>query len=389
MNALWRAGARFAPVLTWSVLALLGATASAAHAEDGVTAREIVLGQSLGLSGPLAELAPDIVNGAQAYFKAVNDKGGVWGRTLRIVTADDGYQPANTVKTVNQMIVNDRVFALFNLTGTANVAAILPMLEKEASPVPLIAPFTGAELIRNPAIPHVFNVRASYADEGEKLVQHLTTVGVQRIAVLWLNNGFGKDGLAGIEKALAKRNMKLYAQAPVQPDASDVSKAAATLHDTRPEVVIMITTGVATVSFIKTYNTLRKGMRFYTLSVMGTQSTVRALGPDGVGVVVASVVPFPWSNSTPVAKEYRAAMHKAGFDNISFLGFEAYLNAKVLVEGLRRAGKDLTRARFVAALEGMAPYNLGGFDVSFSKTSRQGTRFVELTYIGPNGKFTR
>ena len=151
----------------------------------------------------------------------------------------------------------------------------------------------------------------------------------------------------------------------------------------------MITTGVATVSFIKGYNKVRQGMRFYTLSVMGNQATLRALGPDGVGVVVTSVVPFPWSEGSPLAREYRAAMHKAGFDNLSFLGFESYINAKVLVEGLRRTGRDLTRAKFIAAMEHMKQLKLGGFEVGFSKESHQGSRFVELTLIGPGQKFTK
>ncbi|MEP6826067.1 MAG: ABC transporter substrate-binding protein, partial [Ramlibacter sp.] len=223
----------------------------------------------------------------------------------------------------------------------------------------------------------------------EKMVQHLTTLGIQRISVVYLDNGFGKDGMAGLEKAMQRRSLKLYSSAAVQPDASDVDKAVNALQDTRPEVIIMLTTGRATVEFIKKYNAVRKGMRFYTLSVMGAQPTLRALGADGVGVVVTSVVPFPWNQSNPAAKEYRSAMEKAGYSNLSFIGFEAYLNAKAMTEGLRRAGKDLTRARFVAALEGMKRVNLGGFEVGFDKDSRQGSRFVELTIIGPNEKFTK
>lgn len=374
------------------LLSLIGLAAALAwtgvHAENGVTDKEIVLGQSLGLTGPLAQLAPDIVNGSKAYFDVVNAQGGIFGRQIRVVTLDDAYQPANTVKTVRQLVEDDRVFALFNLTGTANVAGILPMLEKEKPPVPLFAPFTGADAVRGPAN-HVFHIRASYADETEKMVQHLSTVGIKRIAVLWLNNGFGKDGLAGVERALQKRGLALYANAAIQPDASDVDKAVAALHDTRPEVIIMITTGVPTISFIKAYNKVRKGMGFYTLSVMGTQSTLRALGPDGIGVVVTSVVPFPWSQSLPLAKDYRSAMQKAGYDNLSFLGFESYINARVLVEGIRRAGRNLTRPKFVSAMEEMKRLDLGGFDVGFSKESHVGSRFVELTIIGPGEKFTK
>ncbi len=184
-----------------------------------------------------------------------------------------------------------------------------------------------------------------------------------------------------------KRSLTIHAKAAVRPDAADVDKAVAALRQARPEVIIMVTTGKATVDFVKKYNALGKGMRFYALSVMGAQSTLRALGADGIGVVVTSAVPFPWSQSSPVATEYRAAMKRAGFNNLSFMGFEAYLNAKLMTEGLLRAGRALTRARFVSALETMGRVDLGGFDVGFSRTSHQGSRFVDLTIIGSNERF--
>lgn len=368
---------------------LMGVYAPLARAETGVTSREVVIGQSLDLSGPLTALAPDIVNATNAYVDAVNVQGGVHGRRIRIVTQDDGYVPDNTVRNVRRMIEEDPVFAFMNLTGTANVAAALPLLAQQHPPVPLVAPFTGAGLVRHPALAHVFNLRASYADETEKLVQHLSTLGIQRIGVLWSHNEFGKDGLAGVQKAMQKRHQQVYAQASIEANGSDADRAVAALHDARPEVIIMITAGKPTVDFIKAYNRVRKGMRFYTLSVMGTQSTLRALGADGVGVVVTSVVPFPWSATHAAAREYRSVMALAGHSNLSFLGFESYLNARLVVEGLRRAGKDLTRARFIAALESMKKVDLGGFDVGFSPESHQGSRFVDLTIIGPGEKFIK
>lgn len=370
-------------------LAVCVGLCGARAAEPGVTDTEILLGQPAALTGPLAELAPDIVNGSKVYFDSVNEKGGVYGRKIRILTMDDGYVVANTVKVVSHMIEKEPVFALMNMTGTSNVAAILPLLEKENPPLPLVAPFTGADLMRYPPINHVFNIRASYGDETEKMVQHLTTLGAQRIAVLWSNNGFGKDGLAGVRKALEKRGMQVYADAPIEQNASDTDKAVAALYDKRPEAIIMITAGAPTVSFIKSYNKVRKGMHFYTLSVMGTQATLRALGADGVGVVVSTVVPFPWDFTHPLAREYRAAMQKAGYTNLSFLGMKSYINARVLVEGLRLAGKDLNRTKFVAALAGMKRLDLGGFAVGFSKDSRQGSRFVGLTMVSPGEKFTK
>ncbi len=379
--------ARVFVVLVGLLICLLAFTAKAS--EIGVSDQEIVLGQSLGITGPLAQIAPDIVNGGKAYFDAINSTGGIYGRKIRSVVLDDGYDPARTLKTARQLIEDDKAFALYNFTGTANVAAILPMLANEAQPVPLVGPLTGADGIRNPRMDNVFHVRASYEDELEKLVEHLTTVGIKRLGVLWINNGMGKDGMAGIEKAMKKHGVTSYASVSIQPDGSDAEKAIASLRETQPAAIIMITTGTATVSFIKGFNKVQKGMRFYALSVMGTQSALKALGPDGIGVVVTTVVPFPWSNRNALAKEYQSAMRKAGYDNLSFLGFEAYINAKVIAEAIRRAGKDLTRAKFNSSMESMRDLNLGGFHLSFNKNQHQGSRFVELAIIRDGERFTK
>src|SRR3990167_1590672 len=207
----------YARLLLAGVALALGLALPAAHAtEAGVTDTEVLIGQPSPLTGPLADLAPDILNATKAYFDGVNEKGGVHGRKLRMLVIDDGYVVDNTVKVVKHMLDKEPVFALMNMTGTSNVAAVLPLVEKANPPLPLIAPFTGADLMRLPPINHVFNIRASYGDETEKIVQHLTTLGTKRIAVLWSNNGFGKDGLAGVEKALEKRGMKVYANAPIE-----------------------------------------------------------------------------------------------------------------------------------------------------------------------------
>jgi len=383
MNKLTRLGV----VLVGLILCAFALVAKAS--ETGVSDQEIVLGQSIGITGPLAQMAPDIVNGGKVYFDAINASGGINGRKIRTVVLDDGYDPAQTLKTVRQLIDGDKVFALFSLTGTANVAGVLPMLASEAQPVPLVGPITGADGVRNPKMGNVFHVRASYENELEKLVQHLSTVGIKRIGVLWINNGMGKDGMTGIEKAMKKRGIQSYTSASIQPDGSDAEKAIATLREKEPEAIIMITTGTATVSFIKGFNKVQKGMRFYALSVMGTSSALHALGPDGVGVVVTSVVPFPWSSSNPLAKEYQAAMRRAGYDNLSFLGFEAYINAKVATEAIRRAGKDLTRAKLISSMESMKGLDLGGFHVNYGKEQHQGSHFVELTIVRSGERFTK
>lgn len=356
-------------------------------AAGGVSEREIVLGQIIDLTGPLARVTPDIVNAAQAWFDGVNRQGGLHGRAVRLVTLDDGYVPANSVKAVRKMIDEVQAFALLNMTGTGNVTAVQPLLDKAG--LPLFGPITGAENLRTPTGAAIFHLRASYADEIEKIVAHLDTLRQRRIAMVYLDNGFGQDGLASMQKALARRGMRLHAQASMRPDASDADVAVQMLHESRPDAVVLVTTGKATVDFVQRYNAVGRGMRFYALSVMGSQATVQALGPDGVGMVVTSVVPLPWSRSVVAAQEYRAAMQRSGFGNLSFGGFEAFLNAKAMTEGLRRAGRELTVARFIQALESMGKVDLGGFEIGFAKGSREGSRFVELTYIGRDGRFMR
>jgi branched-chain amino acid transport system substrate-binding protein len=289
------------------------------------------------------------------------------------------------------MTSTEPVFALLNMTGTSNVVAALPLLAQQNPPLPLVAPFTGAQAFRSPVISHLFNIRASYADETEKIVQHLVTLGTRRIAVVWSNNGLGKDGLAGVQKAMEKRGLKIHTNVSIEQNASDTDKAVSVLYASDPQVVVMIAAGSPTVSFIKAYNKQRKGMKFYTLSVMGTQATLRSLGTDGVGVVVSTVVPFPWDVTHALAKEYRGAMDKSGFaKNVSFLGFESYINAKVFVEGLRIAGRGLTRPKFVSALASIKNMDLnGGFRVDFSGGSRQGSQYVGLVLIGSGEKFTK
>ena len=361
--------------------------AARAASAAGVSDTEIVLAQVMDLTGPLAGLTADIANAAKAWFDKVNQSGGINGRSVRLITADDGYVVANTVKVVNDLIEKEKVFAFFNMTGTSNVAAILPRLDQETPPVPIVGMFTGAQELRAPLRRNVFHLRASYADETSRLIEHLDTIGLKRISVLYLDNGFGKDGLAGTEEAMAKHGIKPVAVVPVKQDASDVANAVTTLGAVQQDAIILISAGRVTRDFIKQFSARRTGAQFYCLSVMGAQATVHALGSDGVGVVVVSVVPFPWSRANAVASEYRRLMQAAGHSEVSFAGLESFLNAKVVTEVLRRAGRDLTRTRFIESLEGMDRFDLGGVAVGFNRSQHVGSRFVDLTIIGTDRKF--
>ena len=376
---------QFAPIIFFMILSLFPSWPKAM--EVGVNDTEIVIGQSLGMSGPLAELGTEIANGSRAYFDSLNERGGIHGRKIRLITLDDGYVPANSMKNAERLLEQERVFALLNFMGTPNNQAVLPLVEKTG--VPFFSPLTGADAVRYPFRRNVFNVRAGYRDEIEKLVRHLHTIGVSRISAVIQANSFGKEGLAAVESAMEARGSKLRSVASIRTDASDASDAASQTFQANPSAVILITAGRATNELIKAYGRLTKGVQFYTLSVMGAQSNIKALGKDGVGTVVAAVVPFPWSHASPLAKEYRAAMEKIGVQEYSFVSFESYINARVLAEALRRSGKDLTREKLIGVAENMAGINLGELEINFSKDSRQGSRYVDLTIIGANQKFIR
>lgn len=359
----------------------------AAHAETGISSDEILLGQSTPLSGPLAELGQDLSTAAKAYFDYVNLQGGINGRKIRLLTLDDGYSTDKVQENARTLIEKDKVFALFNVFGTPGNSAILPLIARAG--IPSIAPYTGSEAVRKPLNPLVFNIRAGYADETETIINHLGVRGISKVAVVYQNNAFGKDGLDSVVQALSRRQLKIHASAAIESDASNAEQAARTLAQSEPKAILMVTAGKPSAAFIKAYDKLAPGMQFFALSVMGSAASVEALGKEGAGVVVSQVMPFPFSATSDIVREYQQVMSKMGIKTWSFASIEGFINAKVTVEGLKHAGRDLSRDKFVAALEGMGKVNHGGYVVNFSKTNHQGSPYVELTVITKNGRFLR
>jgi ABC-type branched-subunit amino acid transport system substrate-binding protein len=366
-------------VVVWLGVALGG------HAETGVTDKEIVVGQFAAFSGPAAQLGQRLNAGIQAYFKAVNDQGGVNGRTLRLVTRDDGYEPDRAVAAVKGLIEQDQVFALVGAVGTPTGLAAVPVLT--AAKVPLVGLFTGAQSLREPLNRYVFHVRASYFDETERIVQHLTTLGVRRIAVFYQNDAYGKAGLEGVTRALEKRQLKPVAAATVERNSVDVAAALQGILPAQPEAVVQISAYKSCAEFIKQARARGYGGQFFNVSFVGSKALADELGPTGMGVVISQVVPFPYIPSLPVVREYQQRMKEAGQTELDFSSMEGYLIAKVFVEGLKRAGRNLTREGLITALESMKDVNLGGFEISYSPRDHSGSRYTDLTIIGRDGRF--
>jgi ABC-type branched-subunit amino acid transport system substrate-binding protein len=367
-----------------SLLALAALIASPAFAQ-GVTATTITIGQSTPLSGANAELGQDIRNGALAYFKKVNDAGGVNGRKIELVSLDDG----NVVQRAGentQKLVDQGVFALFGYASATLSRPALPIVEKNK--VPFMHPFTGADPMRV-FDKHVYNVRASYADELEKIVDHFAPLGVKRFAIVYYDDVVGRENLTAVDRALKKRNYETVSKAAFKDRVKpDIEAGVKEVAKGQPDVIILTTLYKTTADFIKLAQKEGLGAQMASNSFPGASPLAKELGKDGPGVVVATVVP-PFSKGTvPIVAEYRAAMEKfSGKKEFSFTSLESYIGAKVMVEGMKRAGPKLTREGYMHALDGMSSYDVGGYIVGFGPTNHNGSSFVELTVISRDGQF--
>jgi len=366
--------------------ALSGAGMLAAAAEDGVTDTTILIGQTVGLTGTVAGPVKEMNEGAEAYFKQVNKQGGIHGRKIEMRVLDDKFDPALTRANAETLIRKERVFALFQGRGTPHTQGILPLLE--GNNVPLIAPSTGAAIFHQPAPRMLFNIRAKYQDEVVRAVEHFTTIGIKAIGILHVDDAFGQDGLEGFMKAMEARKLKPAAVLKFARVNPDNKAAAAEVVKANPAALIVVSSAKNTIDVIKAIRAAGSQTQIMTLSNNSSQAFVKELGPAGTGVIVSQVTPAPHLISTQLGQEFNAAA-KASGATVSYAAMEGYVNAKVLVEGLRRAGPRLTREGFVRAMETMQRVDLGGLMVTYGPGDHTGSEFVELTMIGKDGRFIR
>jgi len=343
---------------------------------------ELVLGQSAPLSGPSAMLGSEYREGALAYFAEMNRQGGVHGKRLRLLSLDDRYEPPLTLRNTKQLIERDKVFALFGYVGTPTVKAVLPLIEKQK--IPLIAPLTGAQLLRQPHRPMVFNLRTSYHMEIDRMVDYLVRSGRHRVAVVYQNDAFGQDGLRGALKALRRHGLKPVASASVERNSSQTSGAARMVQKANANAVLVVTAYPSSASFSRQMRQSGSTAQLMNVSFVGTSALRSSLqSHEASGIGVAQVVPFPWNERVPVVKEYQKLMRRQQTKpHFGFSSLEGFLAAKMTVEGLRRAGPEPTRQRFVTALETMRDVDLGGYRVQLGPQDHNGSSFVELTFLG-------
>ena len=381
-DRLWAAARRLALVV--SVL-LASSLAQHAHAEEGVTADRVYVGSSLALSGPLAAIGTDFAAGMKVAIDQVNASGGVNGRKIVLTMLDDGYDPKRTVENTRSLLSDGKAFAFLGTLGTANIRAVMPMLEERG--VPLFAAFSGANSLRNEPYRHFSTVIASYADETERMVNHAYTIGLRRIAVAYQDNAFGLDGLEGVEEALQKRQLAPLSSVAVKTDASNAEEGAQVIARAEPQVVIATMAGKATLEFVRNLRRIRPSTQIMLLSVADTNQLTRELGKATDGIIVTQTAPGPFQTKLKISRDFLQAMTAAGKgDNASYAAMTGFIAAYGFCELLRRSGGSPTRESFGNSLRAGRPIDLGGFELRFGTGQPNGSKYVELTMIRSTGR---
>ncbi len=369
------------------VFAVLAATGVTASAENGVTADKVVFGQATALEGPASALGQGMKTGLEAAFAEINKAGGVKGRKLELKSVDDGYEPTKSIEAVKKLLDEDKVFAIAGAVGTPTAAATLPIAT--AAGAPFIGAFTGAEMLREPYKPLVMNVRASYFQETEAMVEHLTKdLGATKIAIMYQDDAFGQAGLAGVKRALDKRQMQLAGEGTFERNTVAVKSALLAIKKADPQAVIMISPYKPAAEFIKLARQIKFDTTFVNISFVGSDALAKELGPAGAGVVVTQVVPFPKDTSIPVVARYQAALKATAPDaQPGFISLEGYLVGRAIASALEKVNGDLTRAALMEAVQKAGSFDLGGVKLGYSSTSNRGSDQVFLTVIQSDGSF--
>lgn len=351
----------------------------------GAAGGTIKIAQSAPLSGPLG---PQVRMGNQSaalVFDSVNRNGGIGGLPIEYITMDDQFQPLKTIANCEKLIHEDRVVALFSLVGSANVMAVQPLMEKTG--VPLVAGIGVSDSVRERTRSSAYYVRAGYGREIEKILQQIKTIGIRRIALAALDNPGGEE-----VKAIFMRNLQQLGIAPgatvsVSVDGSNISNCAAALAADRPQAVVLFLGGALPGNLIEAMDALGAFPHFYGTSIVPGEITAKALASKLRSLAICQVVPYPWARDVPAIQEFQRVAAASSVP-LGYTNLEAFINALILVDVLRRAGKDLSPAKLHATARRLRG-RYGGLDVDFTGARNTGATFTELVYVTGAGRFTR
>lgn len=374
------------PSLCFGCLLLLAASGgAAAEPTPGVYADRILFGQSAAFSGPASALGSELRDGIEAAFAEVNRAGGVKGRRLELISYDDRYEPEIAIENTQRLIGEDGVFALIGPVGTPTSLATAPLAQEAG--VPVIGPFTGAQLLRGDDLEVVVNLRASYFQETEEIVEWLVRErGLTRIAVLYQDDSYGRAGLSGVRIALARRSMTPVSEGAYQRNTAAVKRALLAIRHGDPQAVVIIGAYHPSAAFILWARKLGIGAIFVNISFVGSNALVEALGEDGEGIYISQVVPPPDGDSLPVLAQYRVALAaSAPAAPIGFVSLEGYLAGRLAIAVLQAMPEPPTREGFFATLQALGEIDIGGFALKFGPGDNQGSDAVYLTVIEDGG----
>lgn len=353
----------------------------AVHAAD-----TIVLGRSLVLSGPLKGSGEAKRDGADAYIQKINKAGGIGGRMIEVVTLDDEYTPANTVANLKKLAAENRLTAFLGLFGLPTVAAALPVLAQLQ--IPAVGLSSGSDALRTPFNRYVFPVRASFSDEARKIAQHVKTIGISKINVVHTDNFFGEnvktimlDALKG--EGLDAGVIKLDSAGKGASDAARLARAG------EPQAIALAMLPQAAVPFLTELKKTSFNSPLYALSPTDASAMTAQLGTQAAGLAITQVVPIPRGLRVKIVAEYIQALTDLGHGTPSFFGLEGFIEAKILVEGLKRAGRSPSPESLVKALETIRDFDIGGVSVTYTPEVHIGSTFVEVDVINSLGVLVR
>jgi branched-chain amino acid transport system substrate-binding protein len=378
---------RSAAFAGFSIVLAAAAPRHARADEVGVSSGSILFGQAAALEGPSSALGRGMRQGILAAFAEINGKGGVHGRTLELISRDDGYDPDRSIVQTVQLIDDDRVFALIGAVGTPTSTVTVPIAK--ARNVPFIGPFTGAGFLRAPDLQNVVNIRASYGAEAEAWIKHLTEdLHIRSIAIFYQDDSYGRDGLAGVKLALEKRGLELTAESTYERNTKAVGSAVRVLRRAEPEAVVMVGTYAPCAEFIRLARRSGFDPIFVNISFVGANALAKELGPDGDGVIVSQVVPFPWDASVQVVADYQAA-EKALDPALKpdFVSLEGYLSGRLVAAALEMAGPNPTRANMLQIINDVGRFDISGDIITLGQKLQDAPAKVFLTVIQPDGTF--
>ena len=365
------------------LLAALLLLASLSHAAPA--ADVIMIGQTADYTGPQSAPVKETAAAARAYFDKVNKEGGVYGRKIVLESMDDGYDPKRSVENARKLIDQKGVIALFLFRGTANAEALLPVLEEKKT---LLFGGVGSSMkMHQPMNRYMFNLRSPVQTEVSAIVGQLASQGIKDVAVVYTDDGFGKDAMDGAKKAFAKHGITPTAVASIPRGQTEVDAAVAEISKAKPTATIGFCIPKICATIVRKLRAKGSLTQFFSLSNTSSNAYVTELADNARGVVVTQVMPYPFDARDQIGREFQAFVKETGIKE-SYGTMEGYLSARIMVEALKRAGKNPTREGLVTAFESLK-LNLGGFQLAYGPTTRTGSDFVDLTMISKNGKFIR